>query len=377
MKKITKNVRSERGNPTQGFLDDRYENVVVMKNHYDFFRKIVFTVIMFVWCGAMFHLSAQQICVGETYEVAVKIHYATAIKAEWLTGNEGTGTAPQPQLSEDETIWTWLYTTTPQDADKTIKVRLFTDFTGDYCTEGDEIFIAFTVTNCERYIVSGTVFPFVHSGDKTYDDKFETMVKLYDVPPIVVIDRIGFIRKQIPLQTEIVTYYDCTVDEPIVGAPKHPGTMGATNNPGLPIRWRDLSVTNPGKPNEDIITKTEKCPSSNIGKFSLENVPAGNYVIEISRHGFLTRYGIITVTGDMYSGHRELLGGDVNGDLMINEKDLSVIRTKMSSYGSTMYESKYDLTGSKSINTSDINIIRINNGAYATIYQETTDFVNP
>ena len=375
MKKITKNVRSERGNPTAGFLQDRYENVAVMKNQNGFFRKTVFTVVMFVWCGAMSYLSAQQICVGETYEVAVKIHYATTLKAEWLTGNEGTGTLSQPQL-EEEGIWTWLYPTTPQDADKIIKVRLFTDFINEFCEPAEEI-IAFTVTKCNSYRVCGTVFPFVHTRNQEFDNQYITTVKLYNMPPEEAADKIGYILKQKPIREEIVTYYDCTVDEPIIGAPKNPGVMGNTNNPGLPIRWETIGLTSPTEINDTPLTETENCPTSNIGKFFLENVLAGEYVIEISRPGFLTRYGVITVTGDMYSGHRELLGGDVNSDRKIDDKDISVIRTKTGTYGIIGFEPKYDLTGDGSVDGSDINIMRFNINAYSTIYQETADFVNP
>ena len=370
-----KNARSERGNPMLGFLNDRCEKMAVMRNLSDFFRKIVFTVLMLVWSGVMSPLLAQQICIGETYEIAVKIHYATTLKAEWVTGNEGTGTLLQPQLEENG-IWTWLYATTPQDADKTIKVRLTTDFIDEFC-ESAEKFIAFTVTECNRYTVSGTVFPFVHTGSKEFDDQFETVVNLYHIPPIVVMDRIGFIRRQIPLHTVAVTYYDCTLDEPIIGAPKHPGSIGNFNNPGLPIRWKEIGITNPGKPNEETLSETERCPSADIGKFSIENLPAGEYVIEIDRKGFLPRYGVITVTGDMYSGHREILAGDPNGDLIINEKDLSATRPKMSEYGSAIYDPGYDFNGDKSVDNFETDIIRINLGAISTIYQETADFAHP
>jgi hypothetical protein len=151
--------------------------------------------------------------------------------------------------------------------------------------------------------------------------------------------------------------------------------MNYTNNPGLPIRWEDLMIPVLSDPDATPLTETDYCSTAPIGKYAFENIAGGNYVLEISRPGFLTRYGVITVEGDDYLGHRELLAGDVNGDLMINEKDLSAVRLKTGEYGSAAYDSKYDLNGDQSCNNSDAGIVRFNLGAYCTIYQETFDFV--
>ena len=145
----------------------------------------------------------------------------------------------------------------------------------------------------------------------------------------------------------------------------------------MPIKWEILGYTNQSKPNDETLTEEDNCPTSHIGKFSFENVPAGEYVLEIARRGFLSRYGVVTVTGDMYSGHREILAGDVNGDTVVNEKDISVIRTKSSTYGSDLYSPAYDFNGNGVVNSADTEIMRINLGAISTIYQETTDFVTP
>jgi len=160
-----------------------------------------------------------------------------------------------------------------------------------------------------------------------------------------------------------------------VGAPKHPGTVGRTDNPGLPIRWNDIGITNPGTPNTDKLTLTDNCPTSVIGKYIFKDVAPGDYVIAIARLGFLTRYGLITVTDDDYLEHREILGGDVNGDRIIDEKDLSIIRSKTAAYGTRTYNAIYDMSGTKSVNSADMNVIRIDLEAPSAIYQETKDFV--
>ena len=226
------------------------------------------------------------------------------------------------------------------------------------------------------FTVKGTIFPFVNTGNSAFDNLFTTTVKLYAIPPATIIDKIGYLRKQTPIYTTVATYYDCNVDEPIVRAPKNPGSMGVANNPGLSIRWEVLGIANIGVVDTTTLTKTDKCPSSNIGKYIFKNVASGEYVIEISRLGFLTRYGVINVTNDDYLGHRELLGGDVNGDMVVNEKDISAIRNKSDVYKNSTYKSMYDLNGNGIIDSNDSNIVRFNFNAFNSIYQETRDFIN-
>ena len=114
------------------------------------FRKTMLAVAMLVFSSTMFNLSAQTtytVCEGSDYEIAVKITNASTIDAEWVIGNAGTGNVPQPQYDQDEELWVWTYTTTSQDAGKVIKVRFFTNATGEYCDEkdGDEKTFEFTV----------------------------------------------------------------------------------------------------------------------------------------------------------------------------------------------------------------------------------------
>ncbi|MCL2511833.1 MAG: hypothetical protein FWF09_07260, partial [Bacteroidales bacterium] len=242
------------------------------------------------------------------------------------------------------------------------------------CGESHSNAVELTVNNCSTAI--GTVFPFVHTGSEQFDNQFETTVKLYHLPPTIVIDKIGYIRKQTPVKTEKVTYYDCKVDAPIVGAPKDPGSIGNINNPGLPIRWNQ-SGGNQIVRDTTTLTVTDNCPVVPIGKFILQNVDFGDYVMEISRPGFLTRYGVISINENAYLGHRELLAGDCDGDLIINGQDYSEIRSKTSSYGHITYNRKYDLNGDGNVDNTDINILRFNMGVFFTIYQETTDWINP
>jgi hypothetical protein len=243
---------------------------------------------------------------------------------------------------------------------------------GDDC-ESDETAVK-VVRDC--YTPYGTVFPFVHT-ETAYDNEVVTMAKLYSLPPTTASDKIGYILKQKPIREVVVTYYDCTVDEPVVGAPKNPGIIGNTNNPGLPIDWASIGVTPTGSVSPATITATDKCSNGVIGKYYFTDLAPDDYVLEISRQGFLTRYAQITVGagGNLYLGHREILAGDVNGDRKIDDKDLSAIRPKVASHGSSNFAWKYDFDGNGVINNTDIGIIRLNLNALSSIYLDTKEFM--
>jgi hypothetical protein len=254
-------------------------------------------------------------------------------------------------------------------------VYAFAPNDGECVVDDGKITLRVTVTNC-GYTIYGTVFPFVQTDDSEFNQLFETTVKLYSLPPVNIFDKIGYLRKQTPLHSEVVTLYDCNVDDVIVGAPKNPGIMGNTNNPGLQIRWEIKGITDPGIQDTTTINNANDCPEIPIGKYIITGVDSDEYVLEIERPGFLPRYGVISVTGDAYLGHRELLGGDVNDDLVINEKDIATFQTKISQYNNANYINKYDLDGDKIIDFSDLDIIRVNLNINSNIYKETEEFLN-
>jgi hypothetical protein len=233
-----------------------------------------------------------------------------------------------------------------------------------------------TINDC-GYTVYGTVFPFVYiKDDDDFNDQFITTVKLFHVPSANVFDKIGYIRKAIPVFTEVVTHYNCEVDEPIFGAPLNPGEIGQTNNPGLPIRWQAKGITNTGVVDVTTTNHLNYCVTSPIGKFRFENVPSGEYVIEVARQGFLTRYGKITVSSNAYIGHREILAGDVNSDNVIDVKDLSAFQTKNALFGFPAYIWKNDLNGDKKVDNNDLELIRVNLNSLSTIYEEAFYWLN-
>ncbi|MCL1975418.1 MAG: InlB B-repeat-containing protein [Firmicutes bacterium] len=74
-----------------------------------------------------------------------------------------------------------------------------------------------------------------------------------------------------------------------------------------------------------------------LGKFTIENVPLGSYILYIRRPGYLTRAMKVTISdslpdtvvlrppGTEDNGIFNLWGGDCNGDLIIENKDLMMI----------------------------------------------------
>jgi hypothetical protein len=139
--------------------------------------------------------------------------------------------------------------------------------------------------------------------------------------------------------------------------------------------WNSLGATNPG-----VVDATEagtECPTAPIGKYTLENVVPGEYVLEIARQGFMPRYGIINVSNNDYIGHREILGGEVNNDLVINELDLSAAFSELGTvYGLPFYNWKYDFNGDRRIDNADVQIIRVNLGATKMIDLETKNWLD-
>jgi hypothetical protein len=227
------------------------------------------------------------------------------------------------------------------------------------------------------YSPFGTVFPFVYTGDDTFDENFKITAKLYMRTPADIFDLVGYIRKQAPIQTVVVEYYNCLVDDVILGAPKNPGRQGFTNNPGLQINWGDKLIPDPGVVSTETLTPLNKCTTVPIGRYKFSDIAPGIYVMEIARYGFLPRYAKIEISHSNYLGHREILGGDVNGDLVVNERDLSAFASKKGTYSPpASYNWTYDLNGDKKIDGLDQFIISFNLGSLISIYAETADWMS-
>ena len=231
------------------------------------------------------------------------------------------------------------------------------------------------ITN-ECFTIKGTVFPFVHTDNTTFNSLFPIIVKLYPYPASIDCNNPLAILDQTPVAMTEAIYHDGS--EWIPNTPINPGTIGVFNNPGLPIDWAMIGKT-VGKVDGRLLiageVPDETSDGATMGKYALTNVAPADYLMVISRQGFVTRIGKITVTDNGYIGHRELIAGDVDVDFAVKSTDGSALRARFSQFGTSAYSPKYDLNGDAEINSGDLEYIKTINSANFTIYKETMDWL--
>jgi hypothetical protein len=235
--------------------------------------------------------------------------------------------------------------------------------------EGERVKI--TITN-DCYQVYGTMFPFVHTGAESFDSKYPVTVKLLPVPAKDGNDPITTLLASEAVQTVKATYYDGSVHIP--GTPKDPGVIGATNNPGEKINWAELGKS-VGAVSDATVAEGEY-PVPPVGMFKFENVIPGEYILEISRQGFIVRWAKVTISVDgMSLGHRELIAGDVFASFLIDGADVSDINSHIYDADNMEFAPKYDLNGDGNISAEDMQIIIGNMNANITTYLETLKWI--
>lgn len=219
------------------------------------------------------------------------------------------------------------------------------------------------------YTVYGTVFPFVDNNE----NKFTIHAKLFEVPPMGSYPIETILASQ-PLYTTTVTKHDGKLY--LETTPKDPGTMGVAFNPGLPINWSEIKPQLIAPTGDyEKLAKGEN-PNKRIGFYTFKNVKDGDYVLEISRDGYLVRWGLVTINKHkMTLGHREILSGNVTlGDFMIRNDDNQELQINYADDTEPRYKWKYDLNGDGIINAVDRAILLFNLDAFISIYKETYDW---
>ena len=223
----------------------------------------------------------------------------------------------------------------------------------------------------------GTLFPFVYENDPAFDTLFKYTIRLYDVPPPSGGMETEVILAGTPLYTTTSTYYDGSVY--ISGTPKYPGEIGRTNVFGLPIFW-DWAGLNPAldPPNLTTLSGPGDKPIYPVGMYRLENVENNrDYILRISRPGYLDRFGKITVTESGTLGHRYIIPGDLDGTLDISIYDISKINqaSKRVCLPNPNFDPGYDLNGDACVNSIDNTIILYYMNMGFWMYQETYDWI--
>jgi hypothetical protein len=187
-------------------------------------------------------------------------------------------------------------------------------------------------------------------------------------------DPISSLLATTPVNETTAVYYDGSIF--VKGTPLNPGAIGSTNNPGLPIDWKPLGYVQ-GTVDTTSVSATNPVPTSPVGLYTFENIEAGNYILVLSSPGYVTRYAKVTVTEEGLLGHRELIGGDVNGDERVNERDASMLRARFSSWmdSSSQYNILYDINKDKSVNETDVTVVRFYYGFSFMRYKETLQWL--
>jgi hypothetical protein len=247
---------------------------------------------------------------------------------------------------------------------------------------------AYTLGTEKRWIVAGTVFPFVYyepTGNPEEDELIEYMntafsvtAQLFEVPPVGVADPFEELLTYTPLFTGIAETYEKAMWRP--GIPKDPGMIGKTNNPGVSIHWEDL-IENPISNIDSTELGENELPDNPVGVFTFTGVLPGNYILVLSRVGYVTRYAEVEVirNGD-YLKHRELVLGDVNNDGEITYNDVTAALSNYSSLfdpsSDPAYDPRYDINADGMVDCSDIISIVGLQGFWFYNYSDTRLWLN-
>jgi hypothetical protein len=255
------------------------------------------------------------------------------------------------------------YSTSALTADTTFYVTVSGD---NYC-EGT---VRDTVTAPARcFTLRGTVFPFVHYNYPAVDTLFTVTATLHTPPRSTSADPIGTVNRSTPLYSAKAIRYDGSIYVP--GVPRDPGASGRTNNPGLPINWSQIGRAQLGTI-DTVTVRPGVAPIKPVGLYTFPNVAPGTYVLKIVRAGCIPRYAKITVTGSGVLGHREIIPGDVNEDLIIDGFDIIDINNNLGyAVGHPNYESRYDANSSGDIDMTDVSLIKFYQDFTPEVYMET------
>jgi len=263
------------------------------------------------------------------------------------------------------------YTTGSLTADATFYVSVSGD---NYC-EGNVRDTVKVTIGCNT--VRGTVFPLVFIGDKNIDTLFTITAKLYELPPAGTADPIAHLRRVLPVDETTAVYYNGSVHVP--GTPKNPGYSGSLINPGDSINWGIINKPiDPGMTKDTITVRPNEEPTNPIGLYSFSEVALGEYVLVLSRPGFIPRYTKIAVgsNGIQFIKHRELIGGDVNNDMKIDVLDINAINYRLGyDYGDSNYDARYDINGNAAIEIGDISLVKSFQGFHIEGYHDTSEWI--
>ena len=227
------------------------------------------------------------------------------------------------------------------------------------------------------FTVHGTVFPLVFLGDDEIDALFTIEARLYAPPPLGTPDPIAYFRRVLPVHEATAVHYNGSVYVP--GTPRNPGYSGSLLNPGAPINWEIINkIPDPGIEKDTTTLRPGEAAATSVGHYTFRNVAPGNYVLTLSRPGFITRYAKVTVAsgGTPFIEHRELIGGDVNSSMTIDVLDINAINYRIGyAFGDSGYDARYDINGNTEIEIGDISLVKSFQGFHIQGYIDTNEWL--
>jgi hypothetical protein len=215
----------------------------------------------------------------------------------------------------------------------------------------------------------------------TLNKLFPITARLYPVPVIGTTNApIRSLMDSTPVAETTARYY---VPNAALRDGSEPGFILHLDNPGIPIHW-DLLFGGgaPTTPPYVELPPRERGLASHedetifIGMYVFEDVPVGDYILEISRAGYVSRYAEVHVgKGGGSLEHRELILGDVDGDGEVTEEDLRLIEEHAASWSEAGYDPRYDLNADGKVDAADVSAARAFLGFKAAYYSDTKTWV--
>jgi len=237
--------------------------------------------------------------------------------------NGGTNPTYQWKVNNETVSTEATYSYIPAHSDKIVCVLTSSEmcaFPAAIASDTIDITI-----NCAT--IYGTVFPFVHdttsSGEPNteFNSQFPVTARLYAIPDTnTTLDPIGTILNATPLFDTLAAYYG----------------------------------------------------DSAVGIYTFKNIPLGDYLLVLSRDGFVTRFAEISVTPETeFLGYRELVPGDMSRNLQVENADVSKVKASFA----PIYNPKHDVHSDGEVNQTDLSAIKHFIGFSVFHYSETMRWV--
>ena len=152
----------------------------------------------------------------------------------------------------------------------------------------------------------------------------------------------------------------------------------ASGDPLVDSYFNDATVTNVTVKSSYLspIILQSSSIDPNTKSVTITGLVDGNYVISLTRQGYLVRDIAVTVSGaNQNLGDKSMLPGDLVVDGAIDVSDLGAILSIFgSSYGDEVYSPVNDFNVDGSVDVADLGLLLAYFGSDITVYGEFVDF---